>query len=336
MTRSFVPTTTRECPGRNKVLIAETRLEGEFRVTLPKFPEMSPMSALNREDLTALLAGLRPYSDYTFGSLRYWNARDRLRLAESHGSLVVRFNDYLIGEEFFGLAGTTNVVKAAEEIVAITGATSLQLLPAETAEPLSAAGWTLSPGHDQDDYILDLNAWCTLDGRNQRDRRRRSKRFQRTHSRSRYRVAQANNWAEACSAVELVVKEWTAANPAKTQGASEELAAISRMLDLGESDRDLAIDILWLDELPALFAATEVLGGGWGVYHFGKAAGWAEDAEAYAEVEILNRLRVENGVKWMNLEQDLGLEGLRKHKEKLGPCMMLHKFTATHPGFVQR
>lgn len=297
---------------------------------------MSPLSAFGREDLSALLADLPPYSDYTFGSLRYWNTGDRLRLAESHGSLVVRFNDYLTGERFFGLAGKTGIVEAAEEVVSTMGVSSLKLLPAETAELLASGGWTLSGGVDQDDYILDLDAWCTLEGRNHRDRRRRSRRFQRTYSTSRYRVARARNWAEACSAVELVVKGWTAANPAKTSHASEELTAISRMLDLGESDGDLAIDILWVDEHPAFFAATEVLGGGWGVYHFGKAAGWAPDAEAFAETEILNQLRVEGGVRWLNLEQDLGLGGLRKHKEKLGPCMMLRKFTATPPGSGQR
>jgi uncharacterized protein len=305
-------------------------------VTLPAFPEMSPKSAICREDVSALLADLPPYSDYTFGSLRYWNTGDRLRLAESHGSLVVRFNDYLTGEEFFGVAGTTGVVQAAEEVMAVTGVTSLHLLPAETAELLLAGGWEVSADHDQDDYILDLDAWCTLDGRHHRDRRRRMRRFQRTYSTARYRVARANSWAEACYAVEVVVKEWTTANPAKTGYASEELAAIARMLYLGERDSGLAIDILWVDELPALFAATEVLGGGWGSYHFGKAAGWAPDAEAFAEVEILNRLRVEGGVRWLNLEQDLGLMGLRRHKEKLGPCMMLRKFTATPPGSGQR
>lgn len=195
-------------------------------MTLPKFPEMSPLSALGRGDLSTLLAGLRPYSDYTFGSLRYWNTGGRLRLAESHGSLVVRFNDYLTGEEFFGLAGTTGIVKAAEEIVAITGASSLQLLPAETAEVLSAGGWMLSAGHDQDDYVLDLDAWCTLDGRHQRDRRRRNRRFQRAYATPRYRLSRAGSWAEARYAVGLVVKAWIAANPAKTRDAAEELAAI--------------------------------------------------------------------------------------------------------------
>jgi len=294
------------------------------------------MGAVSREDLSVLLAGLRPYSDYSFGSLRYWNTGDRLRLAESHGSLIVRFNDYLTGDEFFGLAGTNGVLQAAQEVMGTTGVTSLKLLPAETAEQLSAGGWVLSGDRDQDDYVLDLERWCTLKGRKQRDRRRRGRRFQRTYATSRYRVARAKSWAEARFAVDLVVKEWTAANPAKTMDASEELEAISRMLDLGESHRDLAIDILWVDELPAFFAATEVLGDGWGVYHFGKAAGWAPDAEAFAEVEILNRLHTQGGVRWLNLEQDLGLKGLRKHKEKLGPSMMLNKFTATHEGAGQR
>lgn len=305
-------------------------------MTLSKFPEMSPMSALAREDLADLLAGLPPYSDYTFSSLRYWNTGDSLRLAHSHGSLVVRFNDYLTGDRFFGLAGKTGIVNAAEEVIALAGVPSLQLLPAETAELLSSSGWKLSGGCDQDDYVLDLHSWCTLEGRNHRDRRRQSRRFQRAYPTSRYRVARAKNWEEACSAVELVVKGWTAANPDKTRDASEELAAISRMLDLGESDRDLTIHILWVDGIPAFFAATEVLGDGWGVYHFGKAAGWAAGAEAFAEVEILNKLRVEGGVRWLNLEQDLGLEGLRKHKEKLGASMMLRKFTATHPGSGRR
>lgn len=292
------------------------------------------MSVVGRDDLSPLLADLPPYSDYTFGSLRYWNTNDRLRLAECQGSLVVRFNDYLTGARFYGIAGTTGVMEAAEEVATVTGVTSLQLLPAETAALLSSGGWVLSGGHGTDDYVLDLDAWCALRGRNHRDRRRRGRRFRQTYSASRYRVARANSWAEASSAVELVTKEWTAANPSKAFDAVEELAAIARMLEVGESDGDLALDILWVDGLPAFFAATEVLGGGWGVYHFGKSAGWAADAEAFAEVEILGRL-YEAGVRWLNLEQDLGLEGLRKHKEKLGPSMMLRKFTAVHPRLGQ-
>jgi hypothetical protein len=289
------------------------------------------MSALNRQDFRAVLSDLRPYSDYTFGSLQYWNTGDRLRLSECHGNLVIKFNDYLSGEEFFGLAGTAGVAKAAEEVAATTGATSLQLVPAETADLLSAADWKLSTSYDQDDYILDLDAWCALDGRHHRDRRKRSRRFQRAYETSRYCISPAKDWTEARAAVEFVVKEWMGANPVKTDDATEEMNAISRMLDLGESDFELAIHILWIDELPAFFSATEVLGAGWGVYHFGKSAGRGGDAEAYADQEILNLLRVESQVKWLNLEQDLGIEGLRRHKQEMGPSMMLRKYTAEHP-----
>jgi len=61
---------------------------------LKAFPEMSPMSEVSREDLQKLLSELDPYSDYTYGSLRYWDTGDRLRLSTYAGNLVVKFFDY--------------------------------------------------------------------------------------------------------------------------------------------------------------------------------------------------------------------------------------------------
>ena len=96
---------------------SSSRSRGAKVSEIPEYPSGIPASQVRREDLVELVGGIAPYSDYTFGSMRYWDTQNRIRVSQLAGNLVVRFYDYLEGGEFYGLAGCGDVVKTAKNDV---------------------------------------------------------------------------------------------------------------------------------------------------------------------------------------------------------------------------
>ncbi len=78
----------------------------------------------------------------------------------------------------------------------------------------------------------------------------------------------------------------------------------------------------------AMSIASEI---SYGVFdiHFEKSFGEYAANGAYAAVNQMfsEYLLEEHGAKWINREEDIGLEGLRKAKESYHPDMMLHKYS---------
>ena len=130
------------------------------------------MRDTRRWDLERLLCGLDPYSDYTFGSLKYWDTQDRIRLGQHDGNLVVRFFDYLDGQAFYSLAGSGDVARTASMLAKDHGIVSLGLLPEPVARSLQRVGWAVVSDRDSWDYVLDLQEWSALEGHGHRSRRR--------------------------------------------------------------------------------------------------------------------------------------------------------------------
>lgn len=289
------------------------------------------MSEVAREDLKKVLNGLDPYSDYTYGSLRYWDTGDRLRLSGYAGNLVVKFFDYLTGEEFYSLAGTSDVAGAADSLASEYGIHELALLPEPVAMALAEAGWTIVPDRDQYDYVIDLQEWTELAGGRHHRRRRTLKSFLSKHAQDGWSMDRVDDWSQVTTSLTQIRSTWAKNNPDRARLASEEAAALDRVASIGGSDAELDVFVLSIRGKPEAFEIHEALGDGWGVAHFGKCAGNSSEAETVLELLSARYLLETRGVRWLNVEQDLGLPGLRQRKLHHRPARLLAKFTATSP-----
>jgi uncharacterized protein len=78
------------------------------------------------------------------------------------------------------------------------------------------------------------------------------------------------------------------------------------------------------------FAVFEDVGRGFSICHFEKA-----DTLSYADVIPFFRQQVasalsERGIRFINLEQDLGIEGLRRNKRSYAPVLYLKKYAVRY------
>ncbi len=290
---------------------------------------MSPMSEVTREDLRAILGDMEPYSDYTYGSLRYWDTGDRLRLSKHNGNLIVKFFDYLTGEDFYSLAGTKELSQSALAIVKEFGVRNLALIPEPVARSLAKAGWNVTEDRDSFDYILDLHEWMNLLGPHHRHRRQKLNSFKKTHGGDGWSFERIDDWSRARSTISEIKSAWILNHPEQAKLATQELSAIDQLIGIGHIDHELDVFVLSIGGKPEAFEIDEALGEEWGVCHFVKSTGNWQEAETFLEV-LCARFLVENrDVRWLNLEQDLGLSGLRYRKLRRNPVRLLEKFTAT-------
>lgn len=76
------------------------------------------------------------------------------------------------------------------------------------------------------------------------------------------------------------------------------------------------------------FTINETLHSGYYMGHFGKADPDIPGLSAHLESQTA-RVMAELGCSFMNYQQDLGIPGLRKHKESWHPVSRLHKYTVS-------
>lgn len=177
---------------------------------------------------------------------------------------------------------------------------------------------------DYSDYVYDRNTLSTLSGKKLQSKRNFVNRFKRMYDNYQYLPLTAAD-AEECLALD---KSW-----------------INKGLDLGhtEEERNERECIKYVfahwDELAPLGGMIKVndqlvaftYGAAIDDEHFDvcveKADTSYEGAYAIINWEFANHLP--EHYKWINREEDMGIEGLRKVKSAYQPSMMLHKYNLT-------
>jgi len=197
------------------------------------------------------------------------------------------------------------------------------------AVALRDGGWTIEPDRDQFDYVIDLKEWTELAGGQHRRRRRTMKSFLSKHAQDGWAMDRIDDWNQVTTSLAQIRSAWATNNPDRARLASEESAALDRVASIGASDSELDVFVLSIRGVPEAFEIHEALGDGWGVAHFGKCAGNSSEAETVLELLSARYLFEQRGVRWLNVEQDLGLAGLRQRKLHHRPARLLAKFTAT-------
>ena len=103
-----------------------------------------------------------------------------------------------------------------------------------------------------------------------------------------------------------------------------EYKAFERFLEL--DDESIKFISIYMSDILIGFSVYEILSNNYAIAHFSKA-----DSKDYPEIfDLLNweeaRYCYKIGIKYLNWEQDLGIEGIRYSKEKYKPCFLMRKF----------
>ncbi len=177
--------------------------------------------------------------------------------------------------------------------------------------------YTRSP--ENQDYIYLSEELATLSGKKFHAKRNHISKFYRTYENTRFELINDKNKNDAMA----VVLEWYAENDLSPDQSSE-VAAISEGLEsLGEFNMSGAV--LYVDEKPvAMTLGSEISSRVYDV-NFEKALRGYDGVYAVINNEFSKTL---TRYEYINREEDMGIEGLRKSKLSYHPAIILDRFNA--------
>lgn len=298
---------------------------------IPQFPDFEKLAIHHREDIHAITWQYDPYSDYNFTSLWIWDVDEQVAVSQLNGNIVVRFTGYAATDKpFYSFIGTNKVIHTAQELLAYSIGQGLEpvlkLIPEFVIHSESSLSELFLVAEDRDnmDYILSVPEWVQLEGANYKKHRKTIKKFKATHSEYNTCILDPK---DACDQdkIRRCVQVW--AEKKMTQGGEvkEELASIERLFTSAYV-HDIGVLAIEISGVVVAIQIFEVVQRGYAVAHYYKADASFPGIFQYLDTETMRHL-YERDVVHYNIEQDLGIEGLRSAKLDARPVHFLKKYT---------
>lgn len=169
------------------------------------------------------------------------------------------------------------------------------------------------------DYIYDKESLITLPGNSFRQKRRWLNKFLTTYNHEFHFITE--EWLDHCKRLQI---EWCDMNECQSnEDLQEEQYAIFEALD-NFTELSLSGGLILIDGKSISYTIGEILNPDTMVIHFEKA-----HIDYEGSYQAINNLFAKNcckDVKYVNREQDLGIEGLRRAKEAYKPHHMVKKY----------
>lgn len=293
---------------------------------IPNFPEFKKLEWSDKEMVEQLTEPFLPYSDFNFVSMWTWNTRERMKISQHYGNLILLFYDYITEKPFLSFIGNKEVKKTAQVLTAYSQQhyceSALRLVPEEVACLLSQGEFNVLSDDSAHDYILSVSYLSNLDtipGTNN-IAASSCRKFMKRYPDHIVKVCAMNN---VCREEYIsLFKRW-----AKVKNLDHwelnEYSAFEKFIE----NKDNGNQIVSMHDNGKMiaFATIEIQRKEYAVCHFMKADlqyKYAQDGLFFSVGKVLR----EKGIPYLNFEQDLGLPGLRQSKRKYKPEFYLKKF----------
>ena len=284
--------------------------------------DLGPLDLSHRPLVDARLAAHPPaVSEHTFTNLFVWRHSRPIRLLETEESLIVvepcDGGAVIVGPPIGRLAlpEAIRIVESTLDMPVL----AVERVPERTAQEAAAAGLEAVEDRANFDYVYRREALATLSGRDYHGKRNLIAQCTAEHACS-YEEITEKNHAE----VREMMERWCAARGCgKDAGLCSEYLAIRELLD-HPFDLNVIVSAIRVDGRIEAFTAGGRLTETTAVVHFEKAA-----AEIKGLYQLINNefcIHEAKKVKYVNHEQDMGVDGLRKAKESYQPVRLVETY----------
>ncbi len=289
------------------------------------FPNFSKLSLDHRDKINLLTKNFAPYSDFNFTSLFSWNVDGSTEISILNDNLVIRLPDYLDGSSVYSILGSSKIEESLDSLLSITDC--LKLVPEVVIDSLVAKQrYLIAEDRDSFDYIYNLKHLTELTGEHYKKKRNKHNVFVNDHQDLELQVRVIDKLdsrhKEHLKQVDLL---WADHNSRSDGDIIPERKAIAKLLD-NFSSLQLAITEVVVEGEIKAFSINELMDGNYTICHFEKALKvHHQHINNFLVIQVAKQLHAA-GKNWMNWEQDLGLEGLRRSKLSYRPSTMLKKY----------
>lgn len=301
-------------------------------MVIPQFPTFTHLTLKHKPLFDTLLRDVGPSGDYKFPSLWSYNTKEDTEISLYKDNLIVLFRDYITNERFYTCNGTDEstfeelITVALESTKKRNISQSIQLIPEHIASFLLSREVDFSITEDRDsfDYILSLEEVSKLKGGKYHTQKNHLNRFNNLYPDA---VVTEINISDPAVQKQLfdLFDRWERGKKKTTDETALEKKALSRMVHDASFFKLFSIGLYHNEQLIG-FSINDLEQEETAQNHFAKSD------PSYKEVffKLMNegaKRLLEKGYLYINIENDMGLPGLRYAKEQWNPVRYIKKYT---------
>jgi hypothetical protein len=298
--------------------------------SVPEYPQWRPLGCEDKHLLDHYCQKFAPYAEATFATLLVWNDIGGCQIAQFNGNVVLRHHS-CGGGYVVSMLGANQAVETAQMLVKSEGE-ALRLVPSYSIGDLGRTHWEeaslqVVADRDNDDYVFSTSRLAELSGNDLKGKRKRRNAFTRN-----YEPEQCT--LDLTSTVDILAmlrctELWLLqAADYQDEPPEEEMRGLTHLLEL------TARGDLWGMLGFGVRVGGELVGGSIVETHgtdtvsgvvFKASRNYPGSAEFLRSSSAAQLATL--GYQWINVQQDLGIPGLREMKSAYRPISMLHKWT---------
>jgi hypothetical protein len=303
-------------------------------MSFPKFPEFQKLTINDRDMYLYYYAQLdEPYSDFSFDNALVWlDFHNDLEVSDLNNNLVLRFTNILENNTTcYSIIGVSHLEATIYTLlgflVRCRERPVLSYVPEQITLAINHPAIHIQEDIDNKDYIYDVNSLAAIHGKQYRNLRERVIKFENNQNIS---IRPLNSRDQVTKEMIFsTIQKWSETeNFLHNDPNRLELVAIRKHLDLAESLNMHTHGIYLDDKLVCIIITHSPPHKGWLIGNHLKYDYDYPGAFGYA-VHVLAQLAQSEGIAWLNIEQDLGIEGLRRIKTLLRPEKFLRRYTVS-------
>ncbi len=302
-------------------------------LNLPKFPEFRSLRLSDKGWYDTYAKGLKPYADFNFNTLMVWfNKTHALELSYLNKNIVIRYPDVLHNNSspIYTLYGNCDIDKTLDELFIFLKSQNLQqqikMVPEDVVDNIVSNKYLYKEDRDNSEYILDCQMIAELPGKNYSSKRENCNAFNNKYGDS---ISIEKVDLDNTSNKELIYNSyinWSQSKFKKTNNDPEqnEKGVIESILANSKSLQYKCITIKVKNMLASFILYYYPAQEGFVMPSVIKSNYYFQDIFDYT-VNALAKYQ-DSKIKYINFEQDLGIEGLKKYKSSLRPVSFLKKY----------
>jgi len=299
---------------------------------IPNFPDFKKLELSDKEGMNSIVWKFPPFSDFNFTSLYSYNTEDDAEISTLNENLVIKFRDYITNEPFFSFLGINNVLETTKLLLQRSKSENfmnkLQLVPQTVieADHKLTEFFNILEDPDNHDYILSVNELSEFSGGKFYDKRNLVNRFKRLYPDFKVKILDINDLVIKQEIIDMFFV-WEEKSQKIKEDTQHEFIAIKRLLKASET-LNLYIQGIYVEDRMIAFTIKEIIQSPYSIIHFEKCDKSFEGISSILRLESAKFLKT-NNIEFINFEQDLGIEGLKKAKQLWRPVNYLKKYIIT-------
>jgi hypothetical protein len=301
---------------------------------LPDFPHFAPLTLEDKDAYNQLVEDYPPFSNISFTSLHiWWNLEGKLAMSYLNNNLVIYYHvSYDTKNTGYSLIGRHDLDKSIDTLFSYLRGRQepvrLVHVPEFVKQKIAhQQNYIIEEEPDYNEYILDSQALARLDNSDHGRTRRKIKRFLREVEDRKIEIKPLDLSSDtAKEQLFKAITEWEKAQTPNNDPDHTEQLALKKTLAHAE-----VLDIRHLglyvdDKLSAVILYHSTPDKQYYILNHLKVDYSIPYIFDYMTHHIANKA-VQDNVKFLNMEMDLGIENLRQHKMGLKPVEFFRQYT---------